>query len=118
MLVEVELYDSLLPTRALLHKGDIVVDFLLSALLGCSRSGDRARRSSGEPKVFGSADLGREKDFLLGVRLWTLPGENDCVALEAPGWWPMGTASGLGDRVGETGSGEGDGVRANGDSGM
>lgn len=69
VLVEVELYDSLLPTRALLHKGDIVVDFLPSALLGCSRSGDKARRSSGEPKVFGSADLGREKDFLFGVRL-------------------------------------------------
>ena len=35
--------------------------------------------------VLGSADLGRENDFLLGVRLRLLPGEKDCVALEEPG---------------------------------
>ena len=113
-----ELYESLLPTSALLHSGEIVVDFLPSALRGCSRSGERARRSSGEPSVFGSADFGREKDFLFGVRLCTLPGEKDWVALEEPGWWPSGTASGLGDRVGDTGRGEGDGVLASGDRGM
>lgn len=86
VLVEEELYDILPPDRALLHRGEIVVGFLPSALRGCSRSGDSARRKSGEPAELGSPDLGREKDFLLGVRLRLLPpGEKVCVALEEPG---------------------------------
>ena len=60
------------------HRGEMEGAFLwhppVSADLGWRRSGLRARRSSGDP---GSVDLGREKDFLLGVRLETLllPGE-------------------------------------------
>ena len=76
----------MLPPSALLHSGEMVVGFLPSALRGCKRSGDSARRSNGEPVVFGSADFGREKDFLLGVRLRLLPGEKVWVALEEPGW--------------------------------
>lgn len=37
--------------------------------------------------------------------------------MDEPGWWPTGKANGDGERVGEDGSGEGDGVRANGDIG-
>ena len=44
------------------------------------------------------------------------------VVLDAPGtWWQAsgdGKASGEGERVGESGIGDGDGVRANGDSGI
>ena len=56
-----------------LQRGEIVVFFLPSTfehLGGCSRSGDNARLSSGDP---GSADFGRLKDFLavteFGVKL-------------------------------------------------
>lgn len=42
----------------------------------------------------------------------------DCVVLELPGWCPTGNANGLGDLVGEAGSGDGEGVRARGDRGM
>ena len=77
-----------LPTSALLHRGEMAVGFLPSALRGWSRSGERARRSSGDPAELGSADLGREKDFLLGVRERLLPpGEKVCVAFEEPSWW-------------------------------
>lgn len=38
--------------------------------------------------------------------------------MELPGWWPTGNASGLGDRVGDDGSGDGDGVLAKGDNGI
>lgn len=101
------------------HKGEIVVAFLPSAERGCSLSGLRARRSRGDPAELGSADLGLEKDFLFGVRLERdVPGENVWVALEDPGWWPNGRASGEGDLVGEIGRGLGDGVRAKGDRGM
>lgn len=52
-----------------LQRGDIV-PFTLTSDLGCNRSGERARRSKGEP---GSADFGlcALKAFLaeLGVRL-------------------------------------------------
>jgi hypothetical protein len=47
-----------------------------------------------------------------------VPGLYDCVVLELPGWWPAGNANGLGDRVGDDGSGDGEGVLANGDNGM
>ena len=40
------------------------------------------------------------------------------MALDEPGWWPRGSARGLGDLVGETGKGDGDGVLAKGDRGM
>lgn len=40
------------------------------------------------------------------------------MVLELPGWWPVGKASGEGLRVGDAGSGDGEGVRANGDNGM
>jgi len=103
---------------ALLHRGEILPGFLFSALRGWSLSGDRARRSNGDPAELGSDDLGREKDFLLGVMLRLLPGEKVWVTLLEPGWWPSGKASGDGERVGETGRGDGDGVRANGDNGM
>lgn len=74
--------------RAGLHNGEIedgVGLLLLSALRGWSRSGERARRSSGEP---GSALLGLPKLFLLlepGVDN-DVPGLYDCVVLELPGW--------------------------------
>ena len=101
------------------HKGEIVVAFFPSAERGCNLSGLRARRSNGDPAELGSADLGREKDFLFGVRLERLvPGEKVWVALEEPGWWPSGKARGEGDLVGEMGRGLGDGVRASGESGM
>lgn len=52
-----------------LHRGEMgaAAAFLASAERGWSRSGERARRSKGDP---GSADLGRLKDFLAepGVR--------------------------------------------------
>lgn len=39
--------------------------------------------------------------------------------LEAPGWWPTsGKANGDGDLVGDEGKGDGDGVRAKGESGI
>lgn len=41
----------------------------------------------------------------------------ECINL--PGWWTIvGNASGDGDLVGDAGSGDGDGVLANGDNGM
>jgi len=42
------------------------------------------------------------------------------VVLELPGWCPAGNANGLGDRVGDDddGSGDGEGVLANGDNGI
>jgi len=43
--------------------------FFPSAERGCRRSGLRARRRRGDPAELGSADLGLEKDFLVGVRL-------------------------------------------------
>jgi hypothetical protein len=52
-----------------LHRGEMEMSFLPSELRVLSRSGERARRSRGEPAGLGSTDLGREKDFLLGVRL-------------------------------------------------
>lgn len=124
------------------HNGDMELD-LVSAVRGCNRSGDRARRSSGEP---GSEVLhGRPNDepavFLqhpvTPLTAETMPDEPvepvvpdafgldskddglyDCVVLELPGWWPAENVSGLGDRVGDCGSGDGDGVRASGDRGM
>jgi hypothetical protein len=98
-----------------LHRGEMVVDFLAcGSARRCMRSGDSARRSSGE---LGSADLGLAPNAFLaepGVRL--APGEYVCVVLDDPGTC---TAMGDGDRVGEaSGSGDGDGVRASGDSGM
>ncbi len=102
------------------HSGDID---LFSALRGCNRSGDNARRSNGE---LGSALLGRAKPFfdapLIFIVDWPLgnvvntPGLYDCVVLLDPGWWPTGKANGDGERVGDDGSGDGDGVRANGDN--
>jgi len=63
------------------QRGEIVVTFLPSAERGCSLSGDRARLRRGDPAELGSADLGLEKDFLLGVRLEKGdPGEKVCVA--------------------------------------
>lgn len=68
------------------QRGEIVVAFLPSAERGWRRSGLRARRRRGEPAELGSADFGREKDFLLGVRLDNdVPGEKVCVTLEEPG---------------------------------
>lgn len=73
--------------RAGLHRGLIeegVGLFLLSALRGCRRSGERARRRSGEP---GSALFGLPNPFLLpepGVER-EVPGLYDCVVLELPG---------------------------------
>lgn len=105
------------------HSGEMPKFF--SADRGWSRSGERARRRSGDP---GSADLGRERARCLaaGETDSDAPGLNTWVECELPaGWctWWMGKASGDGDRVGETGSGccgsgDGDGVRASGDSGM
>lgn len=49
------------------------------------------------------------------------PGLYDCVVLDDPGWCPAGgggKARGLGDRVGDEGTGDGDGVLAKGDRGM
>lgn len=101
------------------HRGEMVVAFFPSAERGCSRSGLRARRSRGDPAELGSADLGREKDFLFGVRLEReVPGEKDWVMLEEPGWWPSGRARGEGDLVGDIGRGLGEGVRARGERGM
>lgn len=40
------------------------------------------------------------------------------MVLELPGWWPTGKANGLGERVGEAGNGEGEGVLAKGESGI
>jgi hypothetical protein len=69
------------------QRGEMVVAFLPSAERGWSRSGLRARRRRGDPAELGSADLGREKDFLLGVRLERdVPGEKVWVTLEDPGW--------------------------------
>ena len=68
--------------------------------------------------------MGREKDFLLGVRLdrLALPGEKVWVTLDDPGWWPadIGSARGEGVLVGEMGGGRGpgEGVLASGDRGM
>lgn len=123
------------------HSGDIELD-LVSAVRGCSRSGDRARRSSGEP----GSDVLHERPndepavFLPPQHADTEPaaaaadvtvdaphpfaldssedGLYDCVVLELPGWWPDENVNGLGDRVGDCGNGDGDGVRASGDSGM
>lgn len=120
------------------HRGDMELD-LVSAVRGCSRSGDRARRNSGEPgsdvlhgrpndgpAVFlqqpdaaatAAVDADVEHDAELGVDS-SEDGLYDCVVFELPGWWPAEKVSGLGERVGDCGSGDGDGVRANGDSGM
>lgn len=74
--------------RAGLHKGEIEDGaglLLLSALRGWRRSGERARRSSGEP---GSALFGLPNPFLFpepGVDN-EVPGLYDCVVLELPGW--------------------------------
>lgn len=96
-----------------------------SAERGWSRSGDRARRSNGDP---GSADFGLDSARCLaaGETDNEAPGLKSCVECELPGgWWTwMGNAKGLGERVGETGkgcccgSGDGEGVRASGDRGM
>lgn len=126
------------------HSGDIELhDLVVSAVRGCSRSGDRARRNSGDPgsdplhgrppndaapaflqpaAVAGTdaADPGPAAGVAaeLGADS-SAEGLYDCVVLELPGWWPAGeNVRGLGDRVGDCGSGDGDGVRANGDSGM
>lgn len=40
------------------------------------------------------------------------------MVLELPGWCPIGNARGLGERVGDAGRGEGEGVRASGESGI
>lgn len=121
-----ELAATLTLGAGLLQRGEMegAPDLLLfSALRGCSRSGDSARRSSGLP---GSALLGRANPFLPqppaagpGVDR-DEPGLYDCVVLELPGWCTAGKASGdgEGERVGDDGRGDGDGVRASGDSGM
>lgn len=107
---------------------------LLSALRGCSRSGERARRRRGE---LGSAVFARGKPFFVGgvgeppsvtmpgmtggVTLdafGSTPGLYDCVVLEEPSGWTTGKASGLEERVGDAGNGDGLGVLASGDSGM
>ena len=124
------------------HSGDML--FFTSALRGCRRSGERARRYSGDllslvlgrPKLFFGVELmtvtfGGDEDgdsdveaTLAGDNATTVAGEvfvdglYDCVVFELPGWWPVGNMSGLGERVGEEGNGEGDGVRASGDKGM
>lgn len=60
------------------QRGDILGVFLVaSAERGCNLSGLRALLKRGEPAELGSADLGLEKDFLLGVRLER--GEKVCV---------------------------------------
>lgn len=152
------------------HSGDMTMDAdLASAVRGCNRSGDRARRNRGEPgsevlhgrpndgpAVFlpqqpaadaaaaaaataaaatgtGVADDDSADDGVDGVDAddgvaddggppfgadSSEDGLYDCVVLELPGWWPAENVSGLGDRVGDCGSGDGDGVRASGDSGM
>lgn len=101
------------------HRGEIAATFFPSAERGWRRSGLRARRRRGDPAELGSADLGREKDFLVGVREEKgEPGEKVWVAWEAPGWWPRGSDRGEGERVGEEGRGEGEGVRAKGERGM
>lgn len=46
------------------------------------------------------------------------PGLYDCVVLDDPSGWTTGKASGLEERVGDAGSGDGLGVLARGDSGM
>lgn len=159
---------------AVSHSGDMTMDAdLASAVRGCNRSGDRARRNSGEPgsevlhgrpndgpAVFlpqqpapaaataaaaaatdtdvaddkadadiGDADDGEadadgdtdaddaDDDGPFGADS-SDDGLYDCVVLELPGWWPAENVSGLGDRVGDCGSGDGDGVRARGDNGM
>lgn len=51
------------------HRGEIAGTFLPSADRGWRRSGLSARRRRGDPAELGSADLGLEKDFLVGVRL-------------------------------------------------
>ena len=65
----------LLPLPVLLHSGEMPKFF--SADLGCSLSGERALRSSGEP---GSADLGRCDMALLaaGDTDSEAPGLNTC----------------------------------------
>lgn len=115
---------------------------LSAALRGWSRSGERARRSRGE---LGSAVFALGNPFLVGgvaavptIVPATIPGTvtgrppmptptpaagsppglYDCVVLDAPSGWTTGNASGLEDRVGEAGNGDGLGVRANGDSGI
>lgn len=155
---------------AVSHSGDMTMDAdLASAVRGCNRSGDRARRNRGEPgsevlhgrpndgpAVFlpqqpaadaaaaaaataaaatgtGVADDDSADDGVDGVDAddgvaddggppfgadSSEDGLYDCVVLELPGWWPAENVSGLGDRVGDCGSGDGDGVRASGDSGM
>ncbi len=98
------------------------------AELGWRRSGDNARRSSGEP---GSQLLGRPRLFLLaGVSVWLGLGLDCCcpglyfwVIFDIPGgWriaaWPCTIVSGLGLRVGDVAIGDGEGVRASGDNGM
>uniref|UniRef100_A0A182TFK8 Uncharacterized protein n=1 Tax=Anopheles melas TaxID=34690 RepID=A0A182TFK8_9DIPT len=114
---------------------------LSAALRGCKRSGERARRSSGE---LGSAVLARGNPFFVGgvgdppmppatipgttadgspvtasaAAVGNPPGLYDCVVLDAPSGCTTGNASGLDERVGEAGSGDGLGVRASGDSGI
>lgn len=62
---------------------------LLSALRGCSRSGERARRSSGE---LGSAVLARGKPFFVGgvgePPSVTIPGTDGWATLAALGSTP------------------------------
>lgn len=95
--------DDTLGLGDLQHSGDIT--HLFSAARGCKRSGDKARRSSGDP---GSALFGREKlfFFMFGLMPEALvptpalppacekllllagnaePGLYDCVVLDAPG---------------------------------
>lgn len=106
---------------ALQHSGDTTI--LFSALRGCKRSGDRARRNNGE---LGSALLGRANDFFatapVGGPPGNVPGTYACVVLDDPVGCPAGKwaafSRGLGDLVGDAGNGDGDGVRASGDNGM
>jgi len=134
------------------HSGDMELD-LVSAVRGCNRSGDSARRNRGdpgsdvlhgrpndEPAVFlttmtappdeppppppavalepAAAAHPVAADDAAGLDDVSDDGLYDCVVFELPGWWPDENVSGLGDRVGDCGSGDGDGVRASGDSGM
>lgn len=100
------------------HNGDI--EHLFSRLLELMRSGDNARRNSGELSsvLFGRTNPFFDTLFIVVWPLGRLPGLYDCVVFDEPGWCPTGNANGLGDRVGDAGIGDGDGVLANGESGM
>ena len=97
-----------------------------SAELGCSSSGDSARRRSGElvgSQLFGRMDLGTAGMDCLqegGDWLWWVVGGLRWAGMvcwgrwELPTWCPCTPARGLGERAGDEAMLEGDGVRARG----